>query len=190
LNKHRINTTISAKHWEILKKHTENFETQQKVLEAALENLEKRSKQEHILSPEDQYWISAGGEMKSACLVHRDIFEVLIDTANLERIIEVINNQKPTEHLIARYYQKPLKKCSLKEVIDGLIFFIKVGNIPDVINCTDEGNYYILKVVHSLNIKFSKMLETFINSLFEAYGIKIENEISEKVLFIKIYKNS
>lgn len=188
--KNRVCTTISAKHWELLKKHSEKFLTQQKVLEAALESLENNSKQNSALSPADQYWLYAGGEMKAACLVHRDILEVLIDTANLEKIIQVIINQKPGEHLIARYYQKPLKKCSLKEVIDGFIFFIKVGNIPDIVNCTDEGNCYILKIVHSLNIKFSKMLETLINSVFEEYGVKIESEISEKVLLIKIYKNS
>ncbi len=41
---------------------------------------------------------------------------------------------------MAQYYQRPLKKCGLKEVIDGLVFFIKEGNIPDTINYTDEGN--------------------------------------------------
>ncbi len=41
LHKHRVNTTISEKHWEILKKHTGKFETQQKVLESALQSFEE-----------------------------------------------------------------------------------------------------------------------------------------------------
>jgi hypothetical protein len=45
LNTHRISTTISQKHWELLKKHAEKFETQQKALELALESLENSSKQ-------------------------------------------------------------------------------------------------------------------------------------------------
>ncbi len=42
---------------------------------------------------------------------------------------------------------------------------------------------------NSLNIKFYRTLEYFINSVFEEYGAKTEVDISEKVLFIKIYKN-
>ncbi len=186
--KHRVCTTISSKHWELLRNYTEKFLTQQKVLEAALESLENNSKQNSALSPEEHDFLLARGALKSACIIHRDILEVLIDTADLERVIEVIINQKPGEHLIAQYCKKPLKKCNLKEILDGFIFFTRSGNITDSINYTDEGNYYILRIIHSLNIKFSKMLETLINSIFEKYGVKIENEISEKVLFIKIYK--
>lgn len=189
MNKRRVNTTISEKHWEILQKHTDKFETQQKVLESALESLEKSLKQEHILSSGDQSWMFAGEDMSSSCMVHRDIFRVLIETADIERIKEVIYKQKPGEYLIARYYQKPLRKCSLKEVIDGLMFFIKAGNIPDTINCTDEGKHYFLKIVHGLNIKFSRSVEDMINCVLEDYGVRTENEISEKVLFIKIYKD-
>lgn len=58
-----------------------------------------------------------------------------------------------------------------------------------MINCTDKGEHYFLKIIHNLNIKFSKSLEDLINSVFEDYGVRTEKEISEKVLFIKIYKN-
>ncbi len=188
--KNRVCTTISSKHWGLLKKHTEKFLTQQKVLEAALENLENNSKQNSALTPEEHEFLFSRGAIKSACIIHRNILEVLIDTANLKRVIEVIINQRPGEHIIAQYCKKPLKKCSLEEILDGFTFFARSSNIPDSINYTDEGNYYILRIIHSLDIKFSKMLEAFINSLFEKYGVKIENEISEKVLFIKIYKSS
>jgi len=46
-----------------LKKQSEKFLTQQKVLEAALECLENSSKHDPELCPEDQYWLYAGGEM-------------------------------------------------------------------------------------------------------------------------------
>ncbi len=54
MEKHRINTTISAKHWEILKKHAAKNESQQKTLELALESLEDKSKQNSILSSHEQ----------------------------------------------------------------------------------------------------------------------------------------
>ena len=54
LKTHRISTTISQKHWELLKKHTEKFETQQKVLEHALESLENSSKQNPELTREER----------------------------------------------------------------------------------------------------------------------------------------
>ncbi len=37
MKKYRVNTTISQRHHEILKKHTEEHGTQQRVLEYALE---------------------------------------------------------------------------------------------------------------------------------------------------------
>lgn len=50
MSKRRVSTTISIKHWELLKKYTEKYETQQKVLELALESLEKeKEKQSSVL---------------------------------------------------------------------------------------------------------------------------------------------
>lgn len=193
MNKHRINTTVSAKHWEILKKHTENFETQQKVLEAALERLENGSEQNCPLRqvcPFPQQGHDGISEaLKSSCIIHKDFLKAFIEASDLELFRGLISNYKPIEHLIAHYYQKPLQKCNLKEILDGLIFFIMKGNVTDSINYLDEGNqYYILKAVHSLNIKCSKVLKFIIEDIFEEYGVKTETEISEKSLFMKIYK--
>lgn len=194
MNKHRINTTISAKHWEILKKHTENFETQQKVLEAALERLENGSKQNCALKQSCPFFQEGHDGLleakKAACIVHKDIMRALIETSDSERFNEAICNYKPFEHLIAHYYQKPFQKCSLKEILDGLIFFNMTGNLVDTIKYTDEGDHYILQVVHSLSYNCSTMLKFIIESVIEAYGVKTESEISEKVIYIKIYKIS
>jgi len=192
LNKHRLNTTISTKHWEILKKHTENFETQQKVLEAALERLDNGSEQNCPLKqvcpfPQQEHE-GIREALKSACIIHKDLVKALIEASDFERFSGAISSYKPIEHLIAHYYQKPLQKCSMKEILDGLIFFIMTGNVTDSINYTDEGNQYILKAVHSLNYKCPKMLKFIIEGIFEAYGAKTETEISEKSLFMKIYK--
>jgi hypothetical protein len=126
----------------------------------------------------------------AACIVHKDIMKALIETSDSERFKEAIRNYKPFEHLIAHYYQKPLQKCSLKEILEGLIFFNMTGNLLDTIKYTNEGDHYILRVVHSLSYNCSTMLKFIFENLFEKCGVKNESEISEKVVFMKIYKNS
>lgn len=190
MNKHRVSTTISEKHWGLLKKHSAKLDTQQKALECALESLENDSKRMPVLSPEDQLWMRTGKEMKAVCIIHRDILKALMETANVERVGEVITSLKPAEYLMTWFYQKPLKNCSLREVLEGLLFFIKTGNMIDIINYTDDGNYYTLKIIHSFNVNNSKLFKILIQSLFDAYGARTESEISDSSLFMRIYKNT
>jgi hypothetical protein len=58
LHNHRISTTISQRHWALLQKHAEKYETQQKALELALESLENSAKQSPVLSQEEKLWMS------------------------------------------------------------------------------------------------------------------------------------
>lgn len=186
MNKHRICTTISSKHWEILNNYTKQYETQQKVLEFALENMD--SKQKNVISPEEKLWLRMKNEIKPACFFHRDLLKSLIDTADINRLEKIIADQKPAEYMIVWYYQKPLSKCSPKETIEGLIFFIDTLNIVDTINYSDDASYYSLKIVHSLNINSSKLLKLLIENLFDSCGVKTESEISQNSVFMKIYK--
>ncbi len=108
-------------------------------MEATLEALETG---EARLSCEDLLWTRIGGELKSLITVlHKDLFLELIRTADFERFMEIVTKLKLSEYQVAWYYQKPLKECSLKEVVDGIILTSKVGNWLDSINCTDEGEY-------------------------------------------------
>jgi hypothetical protein len=70
LKTHRISTTISQKNWELLKKHTKKFETQQKVLELALEGLENSSKQNVTLTEEEKLWMRLKWA-KSVCILEK-----------------------------------------------------------------------------------------------------------------------
>ncbi len=189
MKKHRVHTTISTKHWELLKKYTEKYETYQKVLEAGLESLENEPKQSPALSKEEQFWIRAYREMKSLCIVPRNILKALMETAHIKQISDVITDQKNAEYMMVWLLQKPLKKCSLKEIIDGLADSIKAANIIDVVEYIDDGNYFTLKVIHNMNLNTSKVFKIFIEDLFQAYGAKIESEISDVGFFIKVYKN-
>ncbi len=190
MHKNHLHTTLSDKHFELLKKYTEKFGTQQKVLEAALESLENNTKQSSVQSTDEQVWVLTGKGTESACVLHKDAVRTLFEGADVKRIIKLLKTQKMAEHMVSWYYQKPLKKCSLKEVMDGAIFFFKEAKIFDTVNYEDCGNYYILKMIHGLDVKTSKMFNMFIESLFEAYELKTESEISGKSIFMKIYKNS
>lgn len=188
MDKHRINTTISTKHWEILKNHAAKYESQQKALEFALESLADKSKQNTGLSSHEQLWISTGREMKSACIVHKGIINALLKTADFEKLPELMKKLNPMEYLIIWYYGKSLMKCTLKELIDVSIFFISNGNMMDTVYYIDDDQYFTIKLIHNLNINNSRMFKILIESLFNAYGVRTESEISSKSLFMKVFK--
>lgn len=188
LKTHRISTTISQKHWELLKKNAEEFETQQKALERALECLENRSKHIQALAEEEKLWMRLAS-VKTACLIQKDSLKMLMETSDIELQKEHVTKNKPIEYVIEYYFQKPLKECSLKEVIDGLVINARISNWFDTVDCTDDGSHYTLKLTHSLGINTSKLIKILDESVFKTYGVKAESTISEKTIFIKIFKN-
>lgn len=189
MKKRRLNTTISSKHWELLKKHAEKFETQQKALEKALESLENNSNNIPAHTPEEQLWIRIGREIKSVCLVEKEFLKLLLETAYTKRMSEYINHHKQLEYFLEYYYQKPLKECSLKEVMEGLVINARTANWFETVNYTNDGSYYTLKITHSLNLNNSIINKLFLERLFRTYGAKIEIEVSERSLFVKVFKS-
>jgi hypothetical protein len=173
----------------LLKKHTEEFGTQQKVLELALESLENSSKQNPELTREERVWLTQRS-MKTICSILKDTLKVLLETANIELFEEYLNKSKPLEYTIEYYFQKPLKEISLKELLDGLVIMADMSNWFDTVDYTDDGNYYTLLITHSLGINNSILNRMGIERLFETYGAKIEITISEKTIFMKIFKTN
>ncbi len=190
MKKYRISTTISEGHWELLKKHIARFGTQQKVLELAIEKLEGDSKKDTALSPEEEIWMRIGKEIRSACTIQRDLLKILIDAANLDEWLpEYIASQKPMVYVIEFYYQRPLKKCSLKEIVEGITINCRASNWFDKVNYIENGDHYLMAISHSLNLKSSKVMMYGLENLFNTYGVKTESEISGRSIFIKIYKS-
>lgn len=188
LNTHRISTTISQKHWELLKKHAEKYETQQKALELALESLENSSKKGPELTPEEKYWMRLR-QAKSLVIIEKNTFKLLIETADIELLSELFVRNKTIEYTIELYFQKSLEECSLKEVIDGLIVNLKITSWIDTIDYTDCDSHYKLIITHDFGVNFSKMATIWIENMFTAYGVKTESTYSIKTIFIKIFKN-
>lgn len=190
MKKNRICTTISSKHWALLKKHAEKYETQQKAIEHALELLETNSRQSLPLSPEEELWMRIGREIKDILLVfQKESARILFETANIERFKEYVALQRPVEFAFEYYYKKPLKACSLQELVDGIILNIKVQGSADTVNYTDDGDHYTIKITHSLGPNMSKTQVIMHESLFNSYGVKAESHYSERSIFFKIYKN-
>ncbi len=191
MKKHNLHTTLSSKHWELRNKYVKKFETQQKVLECALECLEKSSNSEHgsSLSPEEEYRIRTGREIKSLCIVPKLMLKELIETVDIERFTEFAFRQKLVEYAVEHNNQKPLQECSLKEVMDATVMCAKVGNAFDIVSYTDNGGYYILRLTHDMGLNNSKINKVMVESLFKTLGVRTETSISDRDIFMKIYKN-
>jgi len=185
--KHRISTTISQKHWALLNRYTEQYRTHQKTLELALEGLEDSSKKNPSPSPEEEHWMSMFW-LNSACILQKDYLRFLMEAAETKLHQEYVTQHKPLEFVIEYHYQKPLKECSLEEVIEGLVINARVSHLFDTVNYTDDGDHYTIKITHSMGHSTSVMLQLSYTSVFNTMGIKTEPTISDKTFFIKIRK--
>jgi len=188
LKTHRISTTISQKHWELLKKNAEKFETQQKALELALESLENISRQIPELTLEEKYWMRLKSA-KSLVIIEKTAFKSLIETANIELLEELFIRDKTIEYTIELYFQKSLEECSLKEIVNGLVINLKITNWLDTIDYTDCDSYYKLIITHDLGFTFAKLLTVWVDNMFKTHRINVESIHSTKTIFVKIFKN-
>lgn len=111
-------------------------------------------------------------------------------TADIEQLKEYAKLNKPIEYAIEYLYQRPLKECSLKEAIEGIIINANMSKWFDTVGYTDEGDYYMFTITHSLGVNTSRMLELLNGSVFKTYGAKTECTISDKMVFFKIYKTA
>jgi hypothetical protein len=188
MKKRRISTTISAKHWDLLEKYTEQFETQQKALEHALEHLE-RGAQNKVQSEEDRIKLKFV-EFKPVCILHKDIVLELFRTADCDRLCKLIISMKIAEYQLLLCYQKHLKDMSLKEVVEGIVVTSRIANWLESIEYIDDGNCYTIMATHNAkNASFSKIFELFFQNLFETYGVKTESTVTDHGLLMKIFKD-
>ncbi len=189
MKKYRINTTVSLKHNALLKKHAEKYGSQQKAIEHALELLDNNTTQTPSLSQEDQVWLQMGKDFRKVLIfLQKDSYKMLLDNVDMDRCLEYLANQKPVIFLIEYYYRKPLRECSLKEIMDAIVLKLKIQNSCDMVNYTDDGDHYSLNISHSFGPNQSKILQIGKEGIFKAYGVKTESKISERGLFMKIYK--
>ncbi len=187
MKKYRLSTTISMRHYGLLKKHMPKYETQQKVIEAALESLDNSPKQIASLSDEEKLWLRVGN-LKSACAIQKESLKVLLETFDADRYKEHVAEKKPLEFILEVLYQMPLGECSVIDVLDGLVKVFKVSNLVDTIEYSDDGDHYTLKMTHDFGLNHSRMLKVANEGLFRTYGIYADYIVSDRSFFSKIYK--
>lgn len=188
MKRHRIATTISEKHWVILKKHAEKFETQQKALELALEYLENNSIQFPEITLEQKFWL-VFESIDSVCFVQKGALKILMETADLERFKEYVIKKKPIECVLEYLLHKSLKECSLKEILDGLTTVFRVSHLFETVEYNDIDDYYMLLLTHNLGLNNSKLNLITFESVFNTYGVKVESIVSENTIFMKVFKD-
>lgn len=177
------------RHATLLKKYIANYETQQKVIEAALDSLDNNQRPMPALSHDEELWLMIG-RARAACAIQKEGYRIMLETVDIERFREYVSRQKPVEFVIEYYCHKPLGECSLVEIMDALVINCRVSNLVDTIDFTDDGDHYTLKMTHDLGINNSIMLTIVHESLFTSYGVKSTCSASERSLFIKVFKNS
>ncbi len=187
MKKYRLSTTISMRHFGLLKKHMSKYETQQKVIEAALESLDSGPMQITGLSVEEKLWLKVGN-LKSACAIQKESLRVLLETFDSDRYRAHVAEKKPLEFILEVYYQMPLCECSLSEVLEGLVMLFKVSNLVDTIEYSDDGDHYTLKMTHDFGLNHSRMLKAANEGLFKTYGAYADYVLSDRSIFCKVYK--
>jgi len=102
---------------------------------------------------------------------------------------EYVIKNKPMKCAVELFHQRSLQECSLKEVVDGLTIVFRTSHMFDTVDYKDNGDYYLLILSHSLGLNNSKIGLTTFESVFKTYGVNIKSRISEKTIFMKVFKD-
>lgn len=174
------------RHEGILKKLVERHETQQKVIELALESLNNPGKGRR-LTPDEEVWLHIY-HSKSSCVIQKDRLRILLETADIDRLVEYTAHQMPLQYVTEFHCQKPLTECSLKEILEAQEINLRVCKQFDTVSYSDDGDHFTLKISHDMGLINSQMLQLFLESLFNSCGVRNEYQISERSIFVKVYK--
>ena len=188
MKKCRVNTTISEKHHELLKKHAKTYGTQQSVIEHALENMENDKNPE--LTVEEELWARYYNLRAVTAVLPRGLVKTLFKTGSVEQTREYFESaNNKFEGIVEFTYNKPPNECTLLEIIEAIVLIIKLQGSSDTINHTDEEDHYKINLTHSLGIFMSKVHTIVCEGLFKSYGAKVESHYSERTVYFKVYKN-
>jgi len=188
-NKSRVSTTISQKHFAILEKHAKEQGAQQKVLELALEAFDNNTLQDPPLSLEESFILNTW-RGKLSCVVYRELFNNLVRSTDLKLAEDWYKENKMCmAFALEFFYQRPFKDLSLREILDGLVATAKISNWFNEYTYSDDGDHYTLKVYHDCGITGSKYILLMFENIFNFSELKYKSSISEKSLFVKVYKS-
>lgn len=186
MKKYHVHTTLSPKHREILDKYKGQYVTYERVLEHALECLEKDSANPYATGQEEQAPFGDRSGMFRMTL--KEVMNIFIETADVNLFKAYVAEKKPAESMVEYYCQKPFNECSLKEIVDILVAISRHAYWFDKVIDEEDDDFYTVNIYHSSGLNNSKIFQVIFGSLFEACGASAEIKISNRSLFIKVNK--
>jgi hypothetical protein len=127
---------------------------------------------------------------KLSIVMYKEQFAVLVKTADLKKNEEWFNaNKMFMAFAIEFFYQKPFNELSLQEFLEGYCSMAKLSNMFTRITCSDDGDHYTLKMYHEYGLNGSRYILLPVEILFNLYGVKFKKTVSERSLFVNVYKN-
>ncbi|OPY25536.1 MAG: hypothetical protein A4E28_03080 [Methanocella sp. PtaU1.Bin125] len=165
------------KHYGLIKKHLETYETQGKVLEHALESLDNSARSGP--APAGEKAPGRKADDSSAGPIQKYALMMLLDTLDLEKTGEYIARVKPTVYALEYIYHKPLKECSLKEVVDGLVVTSRALDWYDKVECLEDEGRYTFKITHTMGPNASRIIQMVDENLLYTYDARFETIVSD-----------
>ncbi len=170
--KRRISTTISGRHWKILENLMEEYGSQQKVLEAALEKLADESPFSEFTELQKQRALLLS--YPGIVIIPRQTIKHTLE-GNWEKIAE----EGLFELGILVTSGKMVENFGFRELVKSFCHLLKLLNLFDDIIPEEEGGVMKLKLIHQEGRTYSEYLANLNEHFFRRWGIECKTEISE-----------
>jgi hypothetical protein len=176
--KKKLSTTISALHWEIIKRYLKKFGSQRRVIEKALELLDN-SKYE---INEEKLRLAMDPD---AVVVHRSWFE-----AAMKNDWKSVENSPVAEFGVMILKKKPLHKMSFKEQVHSLCDLIEAScQFERVIRDEEDDGSIKITLTHHGGREVSEHLSKLGKKYFEDLGINFEMVLSDYYIMYRAWGN-
>jgi len=175
MKKHRISTTISERHWGMLERNLEEYGSQQKVLEAALDALEGEGALSR-LDPIQRQRVEVLDFPSLAMFPRRTIKHALEGRWNRiaeERIYEL--GLLVTAGRLA-------DDMAFPELVKSFCGLLKTLNLFEDVHREDRGSTCTLKLLHSEGKTYSERFAYLNEEFFKERGIDYQTAIADNYI--------
>lgn len=175
--KKKLSTTISALHWEIIKRYLKKLGSQQRVIEKGLELLDNS---EYEIN-EDKLRLAVDPD---AVVMHRSWFE-----AAMKGDWKSVEDSPVAEFGVMLLKKKPMYKMSFNEQVHGLCDLIVASSQFERV-IRDEGDDGSIKITltHHGGMKVSEHLSKLGEKYFKDYGINFETNLSDYYIIYRVWE--
>lgn len=160
-----IHTRLSTVYYNKLVMFTKYFKTQKKVIEAALDTLERAM---HLkgFSNEDSYWLYL--KKVNAIVISKTTFSYL-----LEGKINSFLDEESCKRALEIATRRPIENVNIKKIIKYIVYNYKAnGWFEDIIVEYEVTGNIILRFFHHINYDYSKIISKYFINFFEELGYK------------------